>query len=546
MTTIHAYTADQNLQDAPHKDLRRARAAAINLVPTSTGAAKAVGLVLPELNGKLHGFAVRAPVPTGSLVDLTFEAEPRDERRGGQRGVQGRRRHRRPDGDPAVHRGPDRLDATSSRNPYSSIVDGGLTAVHRRHAREGRQLVRQRVGLLQPRRGPGPEGPLVEDARRPGRRRRAARLRARGLQRPAGGRPRSPTTRGSGPRCRRSRSCASAARGSCSPPTSGGRRTASRSSRWRRSPTRLGELLGADVRAGADLDDVPDGDVVMLENVRYEPGETKNDPELGRALRGAGRRLRQRRVRRGAPRARLDGRRGRADGAPRRRAAAAARGRDAEGDPRVAGAAARRDRRRREGDRQDRRHRRVPRPRRRDPHRRRDVLPVLRRPGPRRRRLAVRGGGHRAGAPGDRRRGEEGLRPAAAGRPRARRRVRRGRRSAWRSTASTCPTAGWGSTSARRPRRATPKRSVEAGTVFWNGPMGAFELEPFAAGHACSRRGRRGRTRHDRRRRRRLGSRPRAVRPRRPRHAPVDRAAAPRSSSSRARRCPAWRSWRTE
>src|SRR5215217_1799955 len=75
MTTIHAYTADQRLQDAPHNDLRRARAAAINLVPTSTGAAKAVGLVLPELNGKLHGFAIRAPVPTGSVVDLTFEAE---------------------------------------------------------------------------------------------------------------------------------------------------------------------------------------------------------------------------------------------------------------------------------------------------------------------------------------------------------------------------------------------------------------------------------------------------------------------------------------
>src|SRR4051794_25285912 len=74
MTTIHAYTADQRLIDAPHKDLRRARAAAINLVPTSTGAAKAVGLVIPELQGKLHGFAVRAPVPTGSVVDLTFEA----------------------------------------------------------------------------------------------------------------------------------------------------------------------------------------------------------------------------------------------------------------------------------------------------------------------------------------------------------------------------------------------------------------------------------------------------------------------------------------
>jgi glyceraldehyde 3-phosphate dehydrogenase len=75
MTTIHAYTSDQRLQDSPHKDLRRARAAAMNLIPTSSGAAKAVGLVLPELNGKLTGFAIRAPVITGSVVDLTFEAE---------------------------------------------------------------------------------------------------------------------------------------------------------------------------------------------------------------------------------------------------------------------------------------------------------------------------------------------------------------------------------------------------------------------------------------------------------------------------------------
>ena len=73
MTTIHAYTADQRLQDMPHSDLRRARAAALNLIPASTGAAKAVGLVLPELNGKLSGFAVRAPVATGSVVDLTCQ-----------------------------------------------------------------------------------------------------------------------------------------------------------------------------------------------------------------------------------------------------------------------------------------------------------------------------------------------------------------------------------------------------------------------------------------------------------------------------------------
>ena len=73
MTTIHAYTADQRLQDMPHKDLRRARAAAINLIPTSTGAAKAIGLVLPELDGKLNGISVRAPVPTGSVVDLVCD-----------------------------------------------------------------------------------------------------------------------------------------------------------------------------------------------------------------------------------------------------------------------------------------------------------------------------------------------------------------------------------------------------------------------------------------------------------------------------------------
>ncbi|HNO39615.1 MAG TPA: type I glyceraldehyde-3-phosphate dehydrogenase, partial [Marmoricola sp.] len=74
MTTIHAYTGDQNLLDAPHSDLRRARSAAINIVPTSTGAAKAIALVLPELKGKLDGYALRVPTPTGSATDLTFEA----------------------------------------------------------------------------------------------------------------------------------------------------------------------------------------------------------------------------------------------------------------------------------------------------------------------------------------------------------------------------------------------------------------------------------------------------------------------------------------
>src|SRR3712207_9313973 len=76
MTTIHAYTADQNLQDGPHKDLRRARAAALNMVPTSTGAAKAIGLVLPELQGKLDGYAVRVPLPTGPATDLPVQPSP--------------------------------------------------------------------------------------------------------------------------------------------------------------------------------------------------------------------------------------------------------------------------------------------------------------------------------------------------------------------------------------------------------------------------------------------------------------------------------------
>jgi glyceraldehyde 3-phosphate dehydrogenase len=127
MTTIHAYTADQRLQDAPHSDLRRARAAAVNLVPTSTGAAKAVGLVLPELNGKLHGFAVRAPVITGSVVDLTFEAARETSveelnaafRAAADGALQGILKYTE---DPLVS-----SDIIS--DPHSSIVDGELTSV---------------------------------------------------------------------------------------------------------------------------------------------------------------------------------------------------------------------------------------------------------------------------------------------------------------------------------------------------------------------------------------------------------------------------------
>ena len=128
MTTIHAYTADQRLQDLPHKDLRRARAAAVNLIPTSTGAAKALGLVLPELNGKLHGYAIRAPVITGSVVDLTFEAERETSveelndafrARAGSGELEGILQYTE---DPIV-------STDIIKSPYSSTVDGGLTAV---------------------------------------------------------------------------------------------------------------------------------------------------------------------------------------------------------------------------------------------------------------------------------------------------------------------------------------------------------------------------------------------------------------------------------
>jgi len=128
MTTIHAYTADQRLHDAPHSDLRRARAAAINLVPTSSGAAKAVGLVLPELNGRLHGFAIRAPVPTGSVVDLTFEAE----RETSVGEVNGAFKEAADTGDLAgiLRYTEDPIVSTDIvKDPYSSIVDGGLTTV---------------------------------------------------------------------------------------------------------------------------------------------------------------------------------------------------------------------------------------------------------------------------------------------------------------------------------------------------------------------------------------------------------------------------------
>ncbi len=123
MTTIHAYTGDQRLVDTPHKDPRRARAAGVNLVPTSTGAAKAIGLVIPELSGKLHGFAVRVPIPTGSIVDLTIEAL----RKTSVEEVNALFRERA-DEVLAYSEAP-LVSSDIVKSPYSAIVDAPLTSV---------------------------------------------------------------------------------------------------------------------------------------------------------------------------------------------------------------------------------------------------------------------------------------------------------------------------------------------------------------------------------------------------------------------------------
>ncbi|HEY2372139.1 MAG TPA: type I glyceraldehyde-3-phosphate dehydrogenase [Gaiellaceae bacterium] len=123
MTTVHAYTGDQRLVDTPHKDARRARAAAANLIPTSTGAAKAIGLVIPELAGKLHGFAVRVPIPTGSLVDLTVETK----RETSVDAINALFRERA--SDVLAYSEAPLVSSDIVKSPYSSIFDAPLTAV---------------------------------------------------------------------------------------------------------------------------------------------------------------------------------------------------------------------------------------------------------------------------------------------------------------------------------------------------------------------------------------------------------------------------------
>jgi glyceraldehyde 3-phosphate dehydrogenase len=128
MTTVHAYTSDQRLQDMPHSDLRRARAAAVNLVPTSTGAAKAIGLVIPELEGKLNGTAVRAPIPTGSLVDLVVKVSKETSIEEVNSAFEAAADTDDLEGILAYTEDPI-VSSDIVESPYSSIFDAGLTMV---------------------------------------------------------------------------------------------------------------------------------------------------------------------------------------------------------------------------------------------------------------------------------------------------------------------------------------------------------------------------------------------------------------------------------
>ena len=128
MTTIHAYTGDQRLLDAPHKDYRRARSAAVNLIPTSTGAAKAIGLVIPELLGRLQGYAVRVPVPTASLVDLTVELEHETSAEAVNLAMRERADQGALTGILSYSEEP-LVSTDVVKSPYSSVFDSGLTLV---------------------------------------------------------------------------------------------------------------------------------------------------------------------------------------------------------------------------------------------------------------------------------------------------------------------------------------------------------------------------------------------------------------------------------
>ena len=178
MTTIHSYTGDQPTLDTLHKDLYRGRAAAMSMIPTSTGAAKAIGLVLPELKGKLDGSAIRVPTPNVSVVDLKFVAKRKTDAKEINDAMK-RAARAAAQGHPRLHHRAQRLDRLQPRSAFLHLPHGPDQGAER-HAGAGAVLVRQRMGLLQPhgrhRRGDG-EAAVTSFFVMPGlRRRRIARL----------------------------------------------------------------------------------------------------------------------------------------------------------------------------------------------------------------------------------------------------------------------------------------------------------------------------------------------------------------------------------
>ena len=153
MTTIHSYTGDQPTLDTLHKDLYRGRAAALSMIPTSTGAAKAVGLVLPELNGKLDGVSIRVPTPNVSVIDFKFVAKKATSKDEVNARHQARRRAAA-QGHPRLHHAPERLHRLQPRSAFLDLPHGPDQG-DRGHAGARDVVVRQRMGLLQPHGGHG-------------------------------------------------------------------------------------------------------------------------------------------------------------------------------------------------------------------------------------------------------------------------------------------------------------------------------------------------------------------------------------------------------
>ena len=299
MTTIHAYTNDQNLQDVPHKDLRRARAAALNIVPTSTGAAKAIGLVMPDLKGKLDGYALRVPIPTGSVTDLTVElSKPgtaEEINAAFKAAAEGRLKGILKYYDAPI------VSSDIVTDPHSSIFDSGLTKVIDNQAKVV-SLVRQRMGLLQPPHRPGRTGRQVALAVAV---HTLKELLAQGVS-------------GRGVLVRSdlnvplddAGNITDAGRITASVPTlkalldAGakvvvtahlGRPKEGPDPKYSLAPvaTALGEQLGQHVQLAGDVvgtdalaraEGLTDGDVLLLENIRFDPRETSKDDAERRAL----------------------------------------------------------------------------------------------------------------------------------------------------------------------------------------------------------------------------------------------------------------------